>query len=233
MLLRLKFFFSAVVLLPFLISTLVHFPLLFQSAHLQTENILFFGAGCVLYILFEAVFNRPMRTYVFGHELTHALASIMMGGNVHSFKVSKEGGSVEVSKSNFFVALAPYCIPIYTLAIIIGYSGLGFWMETAPYQKFFWGLLGSSLAFHVSLTLHALRQDQPDTQKTGLFFSLVFIVLVNAWLTALLARLLLGETIAIKEFGVQVWQTQTMIWLWVFSHGKKTALWIVSKIHFD
>ena len=60
-----------------------------------------------------------MRTYVFGHELTHALASLAMGGDVLSFKVSKRGGSVSMTKTNFFVALAPYCIPIYTLFIFL------------------------------------------------------------------------------------------------------------------
>src|ERR1700681_420898 len=79
------------------------------------EGSFYFFAGVGTYFAFQWAFFRPIRTYVFGHELTHALAAWMTGGKVKHFHVSKKGGSVTVTKTNFFVALAPYIIPLYAL----------------------------------------------------------------------------------------------------------------------
>src|SRR5437868_1637234 len=70
------------------------------------ERSFYFFCGFFAYFLFQWIFFRPLRTYVFGHELTHAVAAWMSGAKVTRFKVGKKGGSVTVSKSNLFVALA-------------------------------------------------------------------------------------------------------------------------------
>ena len=40
------------------------------------------------------------RTYILGHELTHALWTILFGGKASGLKISDTGGSVRVSKNN-------------------------------------------------------------------------------------------------------------------------------------
>lgn len=209
-------FLWGLLLLPLTLATLKGLPSVLWSWSGDLEGLLPIAAGVVIYAAFEAVFSRPMRTYVFGHELTHALASILMGGTVHEFKVAKDGGHVKLSKSNFFVALAPYCIPIYTLFVLAGYYLLGFWYPVETYR---WGLLamvGFTLAFHASLTLFAIRQEQPDIKQTGAFFSLVFIVLVNAWFLVLLSKLLFWNLFSLKSFAWTALKTQTDIWIWTF-----------------
>jgi len=206
--------FWGLLLLPLTLSTLHELPAIAWSWDAYAEGVLALVAGVVLYGLFEAAFNRPMRTYVFGHELTHALASVMMGGKVHDFKVSKHGGHVTLSKSNFFVALAPYCVPLYTLIALAGYFILQFWL---PMEQYRWGLLaliGFTLAFHASLTLFAIRQDQPDLRQTGVFFSLVFIVLINAWVLVLVSKALFWDLFSIRAFVLNTLRTQTAIWRW-------------------
>src|SRR5947207_3119399 len=117
-------FFLGLLLLPLTISSLFHLPNAVLSLKSQADSLILLFSGIVVYALFETIFTRPMRTYVFGHELTHALAAMAMGGKVHKFHVSAKGGSVTLSKTNFFVALAPYCIPIYTLFLFLGYGVL-------------------------------------------------------------------------------------------------------------
>src|SRR5256885_1172511 len=63
------------------------------------------GAGCWLVIFL--LLPKPMRLYIFGHELTHALTTWAFGGKVKSLKVTSKGGHVVVSKINFVIALAP------------------------------------------------------------------------------------------------------------------------------
>ena len=157
-----------------------------------------------------------MRTYVFGHELTHALASIAVGGKIHAFNVSEKGGSVSLSKTNFFVALAPYCVPIYTFFIFLIYWGLKKLHPFEHLETLFMISVGFSLAFHSSLTLFAIRQEQPDIQKTGTFFSLVFILLMNGWILVTVSKILFWGTISFKGFFIKTMKTQAEIWKWVW-----------------
>ena len=63
---------------------------------------------------------KPMWVYVFGHELTHALWTWLMGGRVKQFKATSKGGHVIVTKTNFLIALAPYFFPVYAVLVVAG-----------------------------------------------------------------------------------------------------------------
>ena len=98
------------------------------------EGSFYFIAGMAGYFAFQWVFFRPIRTYVFGHELSHALAAWLSGAKVKHFHVSKKGGSVTVSKSNFFVALAPYILPFYALILVtVFFAASYFYPELKSY----------------------------------------------------------------------------------------------------
>ena len=215
----LRSFAAGVLLLPLTLATFYNLPSAFLSLQSEMESLSLLFSGAILYSLIEGLFNRPMRTYVFGHELTHALASMAFGGRVKDFKVSARGGSVQLTKTNFFVALAPYCIPLYALFVVLAYA-LG--------RKFYPGrvleivfpiVLGVSLAFHVSLTLYALRQRQPDIHKTGTFFSLVFILLANAWVLIALSKLVFWRSFAVRGLVWGVINTQASLWRWIGGKG--------------
>src|SRR3989338_3738419 len=64
------------------------------------EGSFYFILGFLGYLVFQWVFFKPMRSYVFGHELTHAVAAWVTGGEVHHIQVGKKGGSVTVSRPN-------------------------------------------------------------------------------------------------------------------------------------
>ncbi len=209
-------FFWGLILIPLTAASCFHLPTLFFGNGAQWDSLTFIFLGAAVYFVFEGLFSRPMRTYVFGHELTHALASMAVGGQVHSFHVSQKGGSVTLSKSNFFVALAPYCVPLYTLMALLAY----FIVRTQyPQTQVRWAALaltGATLAFHGSLTLFAIRQEQPDIKKTGTFFSLVFILLMNAWFLALISKLLFWRTVPLWVYTKEVFSTQAHIWIWLY-----------------
>ena len=135
------------------------------------------GAGCWLAIFL--LLPKPMRLYILGHELTHALTTWAFGGKVKKLKVTASGGHVVVSKTNFVIALAPYFFPLYA-ALIVACFALGrlVWDWTA-YVAWFHLLLGAAYAFHVTLTWHILQTRQTDITSQGLFFSAVIIFLGN------------------------------------------------------
>jgi hypothetical protein len=136
------------------------------------------GAACwvVIYLLLP----KPMWVYVFGHELTHALWTWLLGGKVKKFKASANGGHVVVTKSNFAIALAPYFFPLYAILVVAVFlAGQWLW-QWRNYLVWFHLSLGAAYAFHVTLTWHILKSDQSDISQQGYLFSAVIIFLGNA-----------------------------------------------------
>jgi hypothetical protein len=123
---------------------------------------------------------KPMWVYVFGHELTHALWTWLLGGRVKRFKASATGGHVVVNKSNFAIALAPYFFPLYAILVVAVFAGGRLVWNWQPYAVWFHLLLGAAYAFHVTLTWHILKTSQSDITEQGYLFSAVVIFLGNA-----------------------------------------------------
>ncbi len=170
-----------------------------------TEEFWFFSLGSVLWVLwfFGSMWAwgmpRPLRGYVFGHELTHAIWVWMMGGVVSEFQVRRDGGHILTDKNNFWISLSPYFYPIYSLALIavyglaslfydLGDSQIVFfrltpWLAVTPLQILF-AVLGITWSFHLSFTCWMIPKGQSDLSRHGTFFSLVFIYTMNLLLLA-------------------------------------------------
>ncbi len=136
-------------------------------------------SGFVLWVAIYFLLPRPFRTYVLGHELTHALWAMMMGGRVGRIKVGKNGGYVELTKTNFVITLAPYFFPFYAFLVIAAYYLSSIWMEVESYKIWWLGAVGFTWAFHVTFTLNMLSERQPDIQEHGRIFSYAVIYLMN------------------------------------------------------
>jgi hypothetical protein len=136
-------------------------------------------AGFALWVALFFLLPRPFRTYVLGHELTHALWALMMGGRVGKIKVGKTGGHVELTKSNFVITLAPYFFPFYTFIVIAAYYLAGIWLEVEPFKAWWLGAVGLTWAFHITFTLSMLAEHQPDIHEHGRIFSYTVIYLMN------------------------------------------------------
>jgi hypothetical protein len=194
-----KSFFRAMVallLLPVCYGVFRSLWTLGQGFQQVPEGSFYFFLGFLGYLTFQWVFFKPMRTYVFGHEFTHAMAAWLTGGEVHHFKVSKKGGSVVVTKPNLFVALAPYMVPFYSFLAMCLYFGAGLFYDLSPYWNVFLGLLGATMGFHIALTFFALKQNQPDLKSGGKFLSGVLIFLGNAFAVVLLFGILFPRTVS-------------------------------------
>lgn len=146
-------------------------------------------AGFMLWSLIYFLFPKPWRTYVLGHELTHALWGVMMGARVGKMKVKGDGGSVELSKTNFVISLSPYFFPLYTVIVILVYLVADFFIDISPWRGLALALIGFTWSFHVTFTLAMLTQQQSDISENGRLFSYSIIYLFNligvcCWITA-------------------------------------------------
>ena len=135
--------------------------------------------GFLLWMFLFFTLPRPMRTYVLAHELTHAFWALLMGARVSRLRVSARGGSVNVSKTNWVITLAPYFFPFYTALVIVLALALSFVIDLRPYEPLALALVGLTYAFHVTFTIAILLQRQPDIQEHGRLFSYTVIVILN------------------------------------------------------
>lgn len=157
-----------------------------QSASALTASVWGFFIGFGLWVILFHSLSVPVKTYVFGHEMTHAIWGFLLGARVSGLKVGDEGGSVMVSKPNFIIVLAPYCFPFYSFAVLILYAALSAFTDLNTYKPFWMGLLGLTWSFHITFTLRMLQEHQSDIASQGRLFSYAFIYLVNLVLICLL-----------------------------------------------
>jgi hypothetical protein len=151
------------------------------------------GAACWLVVFL--MLPKPMRVYVFGHELTHALWTWLFGGRVKRFKATARGGHVVITKSNFLIVLAPYFFPVYAaLVVAVFVTGHLLW-DWRPYLVWFHLLIGAAYSFHVTFTVDILQTRQSDITSQGYLFSAVVIFLGNVSVLLIGVPLLAGTSL--------------------------------------
>jgi hypothetical protein len=166
-----------------------------QQSFWATEEFWFFTLGAVVWVMafiggiWASGTPWPLHVYVFGHELTHAIWVWLWGGRVIDKKMwSSEGGYIVTDTHNFWIALAPYFYPLYSLVVVLIYGLASVFYNVTESQvtfllmtplRWFFFLLGVTWAFHLSFTVWMIPKGQSDLTTHGTFFSLVIIYLMN------------------------------------------------------
>lgn len=163
----------------------------------------FFSLGAVLWLIAFFGLPRPIIIYVFGHELTHALWVWLMGGRVSRFRVRGDGGHIVTNRTNFWIALAPYFFPLYSVIAIGVYGGASLFTNVAPYGQLLFAIIGATWAFHFTFTCWMIPKNQTDLRDHGTFFSLVFIYLMNLALLGVLL-IIASPQISFASFGADL-----------------------------
>jgi hypothetical protein len=164
------------------------------------EEFWFFSLGAILWLIAFFGLPRPILVYVFGHELTHALWVWLMGGRVTRFHVGSEGGHIITNRTNFWIALAPYFFPLYSLLAIASYGALSLFINMQPYGRLLYAVIGVTWAFHFTFTCWMIPKNQTDLSDHGTFFSLVVIYLMNLLLLSVML-VLASPQITFASFG--------------------------------
>ena len=167
------------------------------------EEFWFFSLGAVLWLIAFVGLPRPIVIYVFGHELTHALWVLLLGGRVSRFRVGRDGGHVVTDRNNFWIALAPYFFPLYSILAIATYGVLSLFLDTQPYGRLLYAVIGATWAFHFTFTCWMIPKNQTDLSDQGTFFSLVVIYLMNLILLSVML-VLASPQITFAGFGADL-----------------------------
>jgi hypothetical protein len=182
-----------------------------------------FCAGYAVWLALFALLPKPMRTYVLGHELTHALWALLMGARVGGLKVKKTGGQVKTTKSNWVIVLAPYFFPFYAVLFSVLFFLAHAIFHLTGYFWVLFFLVGLSWSFHVTFTLMMLLSvRQPDVESQGLLFSAVVIYAMNL-LTIVLTLALLSQRLPVTALAAGFGRDCAVTYGWTLD--KLHALW--------
>ena len=163
----------------------------------------FFCLGAVLWLIAFIGLPRPILLYVFGHELTHAVWVWLMGGRVSRFRVGRDGGHIMTNRTNFWIALAPYFFPFYSILAIAIYGVLSMFCNMQPYGRLLYAIIGVTWAFHLTFTCWMIPKNQTDLRDHGTFFSLVLIYLMNLLLLCMML-IIASPRITFASFGADL-----------------------------
>ncbi|MGH7441089.1 MAG: hypothetical protein ACREKE_00290 [bacterium] len=188
-------FVVALALWPLAVALAVAFGHLLVHLPWLRGQLPWFLIGMAVYMAVQVFLSKPLFLYVMGHELTHALASVLQGGSADDLHVSTKGGKVLVNRSNFLVNLAPYFFPLYTVGACLVWV-----VAAARFRPLLSALVGFTLAFHFALTFFSLKQHQSDITEVGWFFAVPLILVLNLCIFVLVLRLLAPGPVALGGF---------------------------------
>lgn len=178
-------------------------------------------AGLIVQLLAWIVLPMPVKTYVLGHELTHAIWGVLFGAKVSQLRVAAQGGSVTLSKSNVLITLAPYVFPFYTVLVGVVALVTRCFVSPLPWPCVWLFLVGFTWSFHCLFTVRSLLQRQPDIDEYGHVFSYVFIWIFNVLGAAVWVVCVAG--ISWKAFGgllgARVASAYAIVWqvcVWIY-----------------
>ncbi|HAM38358.1 MAG: hypothetical protein A2474_02750 [Elusimicrobia bacterium RIFOXYC2_FULL_34_12] len=190
----------ALLLLPFLLGLIKSFFILLVSIPPLDSSEIWFITGFAIFFFIFLIKSLPGQIYIFGHELTHALWAIFFKGKIKEFNVSEKSGNVVITKTNFFISLAPYFFPIYTFLIILLFYILALFFNISKYTEWLFLFVGITYSFHIFLTAESLTIGQSDVKKTGSIFSYIIICFLNLFIAIILFKFISPEKILVKQY---------------------------------
>lgn len=190
------------------------FHVIVRDQFWKDESFLFFFMGAVGWFTLAFFKMQPALAYVFAHEMSHVIATWLSFGKIRKMEIGEGGGFVVATKSNWFITLAPYLMPLYMLLVFalqgcadVIFGGLDrefqlplyFWHPTFNFMWVFYFWVGMTWAFHAQFTFDVLLIEQSDLTENGEFFSLMLIFMTNL---AILGGLFIAASPTVTMGGV-------------------------------
>lgn len=166
------------------------------------DLLIYFFSGWILFMVLRLLGGETLLFfYIFEHEFSHVLASLLMfkpvvGLNVNIFR----GGHVKIRGESIFIALAPYIFPLFATLIF----GLR-WIVQNRFLPALTVLFGFAVLFYLFRLRTDIHLNQTDFRYAGRFLSVMIIVITNGLFLPLLILTFFGR-FDLFRLGVQfVW----------------------------
>ena len=182
-------FIIALLAIPLVIAFSRSFYFFINDIAFLSSRINFFIWGLIGYMVIHILCFKPMYLYILSHEVIHVLATWVCGGHITSFNVSSNGGNVTTSKTNSFIELSPYFVPLYSIFLIAIFPLARGLLSDLNITSLYIFVVGFTLGMHLIMTADSLKLRQPDLSRTGFIFSYMLIYISNLIIIALLISL--------------------------------------------
>ncbi len=136
-------------------------------------------AGVAVYLGVHFFLRKPERMYLWAHEFSHLLAAKLFLRRVHQFHISsRTGGKVVLDGTNVVIDLAPYILPLYSLAALALVALAGRASPWVPVA--YLPVCAYLFTMHLVFSAEGFVAGQPDLRRNGRLFSggLVLLFLV-------------------------------------------------------
>ncbi len=159
-----------------------------QAAALASREegwIVLGGSGA--YLVMHFLVRKPERMYLWAHEFAHLIAAKLFFRRIHQFHISsRDGGKVVMDGTNVVIDLAPYLVPLYSVAV---FAAAAVFRKSSPWVPDVYLALASFLyAMHVLFSAEGFLSGQPDVKRSGRLFSAGLVLLVLLlWVPCLMA----------------------------------------------
>jgi hypothetical protein len=138
-----------------------------------------FIAGLFTYLLVWLTMLRYSRfTFLstLEHEITHCIFAWLTLNKVTGLRATlRDGGRMTFTgASNWLISTAPYFFPTVTVLLLVAFVFIdGSW------KAVMFGLIGVSIAYHVTSTWAETHHAQTDLKESGFVFCLLFLPTAN------------------------------------------------------
>ena len=193
-------FFYGILLLPLCYSIFLTLIYVIKNIEFNSNPVKFFLFGASSYLILHILLYKPIKVYIIGHELIHAISAYLCGASVKNLKIGKSYGSVNVEKINTFIALSPYFVPFYSIVVIFIWLLTKYLFKLNVSAEIFMFFLGFTIMFHLLLTIYAISLGQQDLKVSGWLFSVVVIFIINCLILIVLLVALFPLKTKIDEF---------------------------------
>ena len=183
----------AILFIPLVIASTKAFFISLDNISFLNLNLFLLAAGFAAYPIFHIVFFKPTYIYAWGHEVVHVIATWICAGKVTSFKITSAGGSVTTTKSNLFIRLSPYFVPMHTIILVLIFWAASFVYNVTGFMNELIFLVGFTMSFHLFMTIETMKIEQPDILKTGYLFSVLFIYIANIFVMLLVLSIIFRD----------------------------------------
>ncbi len=143
--------------------------------------------GSVAYFALHFLIRKPERMYLWAHEFAHLIVAKLFFRRIHQFHISsRDGGKVVMDGSNVLIDLAPYVLPLYSLA---AFAAAAVFRKASPWVPDVYLAVASFLySMHVLFSAEGFIAGQPDVKRSGRLFSAGLVLLaLLLWIPCLLA----------------------------------------------
>jgi hypothetical protein len=157
--------------------------------------------GFLFYFVLFVIFSRQKINFleVLEHEVIHATVAILLfWRDIQELRATPEEGEtvIEPGGSSTIISLAPYCLPILTIPLVV----IRFFASSPVTTAIIDFLIGFTLAFHLLAFRREFSSQQTDFKKTGCLFSAVVVCFVNSTLVVAILCILSGNYSNIRDY---------------------------------